>query len=800
MKMEKSKRWILLLAVVMLLPLFFGAVADAAVQTYNSGEASCELETGETQQGSFDEMLALANRNGGKVSLLSDVELGSAAAITNKVELDLCGYTVKKKEGAGSFYAVTVGKQAALTLRDSAAAENEGNAGTVIGGVKNEGVFVLESGSVSGNTEGYGVDNSGDFTMQNGVISQNSGVFASGAGVHNTGTFTMNGGSISENGSSASVDGGVYNTGTFTMNGGTISHNKIWWYYSCKGGGVYNANNGKFIMQDGTISDNTVLSDNGMGFGGGVCCDGSSTFIMNGGTVSGNSATEGGGISLEGDQYGNTSFTMNGGKVDGNTAGEYGGGIFIYNNAEAVICSGYITNNTCITEGVFGGGGIAVYGMSYEGYGAKHGELYLYNVAITDNHAGTSGGGVACCPRSDTYVYLTDGGAIYGNEGDCEFWMLSKEPDSGKTYPMHGLYLSKYMLGGGAYHWTDMEGNVLNTDELTDAWTDLGAKNAIISNSVEAKTADHLAKVFITGNTTNAAGGGIANNGRMYIGSSEADLRIEKQVENRSGDAEQSEFEFTVTFWTEAESGEKTPYTKEIAYVGSATDGVKKVVPNEKGELIVSLAGDDYLVFYGLDDGVQYKVNEADNSDYETISENEQGVISHENGMVNVIFTNTYIAKAGSITVTAEKTLDGKEPEGSNFTFLLKDENGNVIQSKSNNGKVIVFDPLSFNQEGVYVYYIVEQTGSSGIVYDSSVYKATVTVTKQNDYCASVSYEKDGEAYDGIPAFANITNSKPDVQPTGDSGAMGLWSAFLIAFSAGLAGAVLYGRRRQYGK
>lgn len=172
----------------------------------------------------------------------------------------------------------------------------------------------------------------------------------------------------------------------------------------------------------------------------------------------------------------------------------------------------------------------------------------------------------------------------------------------------------------------------------------------------------------------------------MYIGSSEANLRIEKQVENRSNDAEQNEFEFAVTFWTEAESGEKIPYTKEIAYVGSNTEGVKKAALNEKGELAVNLAGDDYLVFYGLDDGVQYKVNEADSSGYETLSENEQGVIDHEDGMINVIFTNTYIAKAGSITVTVEKTLDGKEPEGSNFTFLLKDEEGNVIQSKSNNG------------------------------------------------------------------------------------------------------------------
>lgn len=795
MKIGKSKL-VLFLAVIVLLLLSSGPAVYAAVYDID-GEASWELGTGETQYGSFEEMLSLANKNGGTVKLFSDVELSSTAAITNVINLDLCGHTVKKIDGA-SFYAITVGKEATLTLQDSATTENVDYIGAVAGGIKNEGTFILESGSVSGNTNGYGVDNSGNFTMKNGVISQNSGVFASGAGVHNTGAFTMYGGSISENGSSASMGGGVYNTGTFIMKGGMISHNTIWWYYSCKGGGVYNANDGSFIMEDGVISNNNVLSDNGMGFGGGVCCDGKSTFIMNGGTISGNSATEGGGISLEGDQYQNTSFTMNGGRVDGNTAGEYGGGIFIYNNAEAAIYSGYITNNTCITEGVFGGGGIAVYGMSYEGYGAKHGELRLYNVVITDNHAGTLGGGVACCPRSDTYVYLADGGAIYGNEGDNEFWMLSKEPDSGKTYSMHGLYLSKYMLGGGAYHWTDMNGNELNTDELTDAWTDLAALNAITQGSVEAKTANNLAKVFITGNTTNAAGGGIANNGRMYIGSSEADLRIEKQVENRTDHAGATGFDFTVTFWTEAEGGVKTPYTSEVIYVGSNAEGVKTVIPNENGDVTFTLNADDYVVFYGIDDGLQYKVSEADSSDYETVSKNEQGIIHHDSEMINVTFTNAYLAKEGSLAITAEKTLDGKTPEGSSFTFLLKDENGNVIQSKNNNGSTIMFDSLAFNQEGSYVYYIVEQIGSdSGIIYDNSEYKVTVTVTKQDDYHAFVSYEKDGAAYDGTPVFANTTNG--DIRPTGDNSMVLLWLV-LPVFGAGLAGVMLYGGRRKYSK
>ena len=74
----------------------------------------------------------------------------------------------------------------------------------------------------------------------------------------------------------------------------------------------------------------------------------------------------------------------------------------------------------------------------------------------------------------------------------------------------------------------------------------------------------------------------------------------------------------------------------------------------------------------------------------------------------------------------------------------------------------MTFDPLSFNQTGTYVYYMVEQAGDdSEITYDSTIYKVTITVTSSSDYHASVFYEKDGIAYDGAQIFVNTTNSKP---------------------------------------
>ena len=137
-------------------------------------------------------------------------------------------------------------------------------------------------------------------------------------------------------------------------------------------------------------------------------------------------------------------------------------------------------------------------------------------------------------------------------------------------------------------------------------------------------------------------------------------------------------------------------------------------------------------------------------------------------GEVDWVFTaeqfkkNTPIyPRVPSVTLEAEKTVDGKTPKDS-YTFLLKDESGAVVQSVENNGSSIVFDTMSFDKTGTYVYYITEQAGSNAnMIYDSAEYKVIIEVTKPKiDYEASVSYEKDGESYTGTLTFNNET--KPD--------------------------------------
>ncbi|WP_302819054.1 Spy0128 family protein [Enterocloster lavalensis] len=164
------------------------------------------------------------------------------------------------------------------------------------------------------------------------------------------------------------------------------------------------------------------------------------------------------------------------------------------------------------------------------------------------------------------------------------------------------------------------------------------------------------------------------------------------------------------------------------------------------------------------------------------------------------------------MTLTATKTMDGLIPTGSGFTFFLDDANGQRLQVKNNQGGNITFDTLTFDKTGTYVYYLTEQTGNDkNVNYDTSSYKVTVTVTCPYDYAASVSYEKNGQAYNSVPAFANTTKpsasaptptqTPPVVAParpldnvpkTEDSSNLALWgilaAASLLSLTVLLAG------------
>ena len=117
--------------------------------------------------------------------------------------------------------------------------------------------------------------------------------------------------------------------------------------------------------------------------------------------------------------------------------------------------------------------------------------------------------------------------------------------------------------------------------------------------------------------------------------------------------------------------------------------------------------------------------------------------------------------KVLAINGSSDRTLKANE-----FTFLLKDQAGTLVDTKTNgeNGDIL-FSPVSFNEAGTFTYTITEQkpaTPESAITYDESVHTVTVTVTKDANGQLNADVQYDGKK--NIPTFTNTYT--PPTPPT----------------------------------
>lgn len=117
--------------------------------------------------------------------------------------------------------------------------------------------------------------------------------------------------------------------------------------------------------------------------------------------------------------------------------------------------------------------------------------------------------------------------------------------------------------------------------------------------------------------------------------------------------------------------------------------------------------------------------------------------------------------KVLAINGTSDRTLKANE-----FTFLLKDQAGTLIDTKTNgeNGDIL-FNPVSFNEAGTFTYTIAEQkpaTPESAITYDETVHTVTVTVTKDATGQLNADVQYDGKK--DTPTFTNTYT--PPTPPT----------------------------------
>ncbi len=339
------------------------------------------------------------------------------------------------------------------------------------------------------------------------------------------GTLNVNKGAVLQNNEtkdgSSGLGGAICATDKAKVNvsGGTIQNN------SAKlGGGIYAGTGSTVTVSSGSITNNNAYSKgDDRASGGGIFIGKDATLTMSGGSIEGNTSEYyGGGVGIGSywEAQAGGSMTMTGGSFSNNTANSNGGAVFVQVEGTATISAGSFTgNSTTSSFAPFGGGAIYVNGGI-----ASHndGHLILTNALIKDNTSEGEGAGIAGCATSTTNLFVTNGAAIYNNKdgkyGNSDVMLVDIDHQSGM--PGGGApskYISEFMLGGEPNNWVrSSDGQKVDPTSLhNDGSIDL--HNDVSSSA----SAESMATVVFTGNSTASRGGAIGSNGKVDIGETE---------------------------------------------------------------------------------------------------------------------------------------------------------------------------------------------------------------------------------------------------------------------------------------
>ncbi|MBS7056140.1 MAG: YSIRK-type signal peptide-containing protein, partial [Streptococcus salivarius] len=191
-------------------------------------------------------------------------------------------------------------------------------------------------------------------------------------------------------------------------------------------------------------------------------------------------------------------------------------------------------------------------------------------------------------------------------------------------------------------------------------------------------------------------------------------------------------------------------FTFKLTEEKSSSDKHEETVTNKDGKATFSKLTFTKVGTY------KYKITEQKGSDtnvdYDAmtvtmtvnVTENAQGDLqasvkySAEGGFKSSaddkIFNN-YVVAPVKTKFDFTKALAGRTLKDGEFSFQLKDANGTVLQTKTNNASgVIAFDDLTFTnaQVGTHKYTVEEVRGSeAGMQYDPMKAEVTITVTKE---------------------------------------------------------------------
>ena len=159
--------------------------------------------------------------------------------------------------------------------------------------------------------------------------------------------------------------------------------------------------------------------------------------------------------------------------------------------------------------------------------------------------------------------------------------------------------------------------------------------------------------------------------------------------------------------------------------------------------------------------GVTYDKNEYDVK--VSVTDNHDGTLSAKASSDGaIVFKNSYAADPTSVSFSATKVLDGAKLKDGQFSFVLKDNEGNELQTAKNAADgTVSFQPVEFAGPGTHDFTISEvNDDQANVTYDDASYQLTVNVADDGEGHLSASV-------DGQPPVFKNTYTAP-AQPKDD--------------------------------
>ena len=145
------------------------------------------------------------------------------------------------------------------------------------------------------------------------------------------------------------------------------------------------------------------------------------------------------------------------------------------------------------------------------------------------------------------------------------------------------------------------------------------------------------------------------------------------------------------------------------------------------------------------------------------------------------------------MTLEGDKQLTGRDQVAGEFTFEVRDAEGNLVTTGTNAADgTIVFKDIVIDTETKLTLYVTEAQGNAAhVVYDDYTYRVVLNVVNDNgELKATVTY------LDGDVIFFN-EYKPPETPPTGDDTPIFLYVG-LMAFSAvALVAVLILGRKKK---